>query len=137
MLPIKRIRKPVKALICLLSLVWIVVESGCSAGNNEKQERELTELESKLNDVLQRMISQCEDPKDKETLNAAQLFQNLEGLSMDVVGFSVPLNSGSRRAHISFTLDYFQSTLPDVLATEGLEDLHMAKEEASKSDSSK
>lgn len=115
----------------------MVAESGCSSSNNGKQERELTELESKLNDVLQRMISQCEDPEDEEILKNAKLFQNLEGLSMEVVGFSVPIESGSNRAFLSFTLDYFQSTPSDVLATEGLEDLQMAKEEASKSDSSK
>lgn len=137
MLSMRPVRKPVKALICLLSLVWMVAESGCSAGNNGKHERELTEIESKLNDVLQRMISQCEDPKDEETLKDAELFQNLEGLSMEVVGFSVPLNSGSNRAHISFALDYFRLTPADVLAAQGLEDFQMAKAEASQSDSSK
>ena len=90
------------------------------------------DIESKLNGVLQQMVSRCTDPKDREALRAAEVFRKLQGLSMNVVGFSGPINSGSNRAHISFTIDHFQRTRVDSLATEGLEDLQTAKSSSRK-----
>lgn len=83
------------------------------------------DIESKLNLVLQQMVSRCDDATDKQALRAAKLFQKLQNL--DVVGFSVPINSGSNHVHVSFTLDHFQQTPLDVLAAEGLEDFQTAK----------
>jgi hypothetical protein len=83
------------------------------------------EIETKLNGVLQKMLSQCEDQREIEQLRAAQIFRNVKDMPMEMVGISVPI--GTNRVHVSFTLDYFRETTLEVLAAEGLEDLHRAK----------
>ena len=107
------------------------VGSACSRNNDAKHEVKQGELESKLKGVLQQMITSA-DAKDQDALRAAQLFKNLQGLPMDIVGFSVPISGGSNRAHISFTIDHFQRTPPGTLAAEGLEDLKTAKANSGK-----
>ena len=91
-----------------------------------------TELEAKLNGVLQQMVSSCEDPKDQAALKSAELFHRIQGLPMEVVGFSVPINAGANRAKISFTLDHFSRTSVKVLAAEGNEDFQTAKSSGQK-----
>jgi hypothetical protein len=44
---------------------------------------------------------------------------------MESVGVSVPI--GTNSVHVSFTLEHFQKTTPEVLAIEALEDLRHAK----------
>lgn len=89
-----------------------------------------TEIEGKLNAVLERMVSQCEDQREIEQLKAAQIFHNLKGMPTEIVGLSVPI--GTNRIHVSFTLEYFQKTTPEVLATEALKNLHLAEATRSK-----
>ena len=84
-----------------------------------------TEIEAKLNGVLQRMVSQCEDQREIEQLKAAQIFHNMKGMPMESVGVSVPI--GTNRVHVSFTLEHFRKATLEVLATETLEDLRHAK----------
>lgn len=86
-----------------------------------------TEIEAKLNTVLKQMVSRCETPEDKSALKSAELFQNIGGLPIEIVGFSVPISAGTNRAHISFTLEHFRRTAPAVLAAQGLDDWRTAK----------
>jgi hypothetical protein len=127
LLAMKGIRSTFRSLVCLTSTILIFIGSACSPSNEGNHEMNRVEIEAKLNGVLQQMVSRCADPKDREALRAAEVFHNLQGLSMDIVGFSVPINSGSNRAHISFTSDHFQRTRQETLAAEGLEDLQTAK----------
>jgi hypothetical protein len=108
-------------------MVLMFIASGCSPTSEGRHEMSRSEIETKLNGVLQQMVSRCADPQDREALRNGEIFHNLQGLSMDIVGISVPINSGSNHAHISFTADHFRKTPADVLATEGLQDLQTAK----------
>ena len=108
---------------CLAGILLACIGNGCSRSNQMNR----AEIESKLNGVLQHMVSHCADQHDQEALRAAEVFHKLQGLSMDIVGISVPMNSGSNHAHISFTIDHFQKTPVETLAAEGLEDLQAAK----------
>jgi hypothetical protein len=115
-----------------MSLLWIFLASlclvaveGCSPSEKRKEAMTQTEIEAKLNGVLQRMVSQCKDQQEIEQLKTAQIFHNVKGLPMDIVGLSVP--TGTNKTHISFTLEHFAKTPPEVLATEAIEDLHLAK----------
>jgi hypothetical protein len=87
---------------------------------------------AKLKTVLQQMVSHCKNPDDQSALKSAELFHNIQGLPMDIVGFSVPINSGSNRAYISFTLDHFSRKSPEDLASEGLNDFQTAKSASQK-----
>src|SRR3982751_1364300 len=97
---------------CLAGILLACIGNGCSRRHQMNQ----AEIESKLNGVLQQMVSRCADPHDQEALRAAQVFHKLQGLSMDIVGISVPVSSGSNHAHISFTSDHFQKSPVETLA---------------------
>jgi hypothetical protein len=118
--------------VSTISLRWIILASlcllaaaGCSRSEKSGEEIPRTEIEAKLNGVLNRMVSRCEDQQEIEQLKAAQLFHNLKGMPMDIVGFSVPI--GTNHVFVSFTLEHFRKTTLDVLASEALENLHLAK----------
>jgi hypothetical protein len=109
----------------ILASLCLVAVAGCSRSEKSQQEMTRKELEAKLNGVLQRMVRQCEDQREIEQLNAAHIFHNLEGLQMDIVGFSV--QNGTNKIFVTFTMEHFQKTMVRVLATEGLGNLHRAK----------
>jgi hypothetical protein len=106
--------------LCLIAL------QGCSRSEKSQQEMSRTEIQAKLNGVLQRMLSQCKDQTEIEQLKAAHLFDGIQGLDMDVVGIRVP--NGTNTIHVSFTMEHFRKNTPDVLATEALNNLHRAKD---------
>jgi hypothetical protein len=122
----KHVRTLFRSFLCQTSTILMIVGSGCSHSSDMKNEMSRAEIESKLNGVLHQMVSRCAEPEAREALQGAEIFRKLQGLSMDIVGFSVPINSGSNHAHISFTLDHFQRTPLDTLAIEGLKDFHTA-----------
>ncbi len=92
-----------------------------------------TEVAAKLKAVLQQMVSHCKNPNDESALKSAELFHNIQGLSMDLVGFSVPINSGTNHIHISFTLDHFSRKSTEALASDGYNDFQTAQSVSRKS----
>ena len=104
------------------------VFGACGRRGNKGGEMNRAELQAKLNVVLEQMVGRCENPQDKADLKSAEPFYKIQGLAADIIGFSVPINPGTNRAHITFTLEHFLRTAPEVLAAEALEDLKTARE---------
>ena len=81
---------------------------------------------SKMQDVVRRAISLAKDPSARAALESGEIFLRINGLSMEVVGVSVPINASRNRVWLSFAGDYFRGRSVDVLAHELLEDLSRA-----------
>jgi len=123
----KHLGNPLWNFVYQTTTALMLIASGCSRNNEGSREMSRSEIEAKLNGVLHQMVVRSANEKDREALRNAEIFHDLQGLSMDIVGISVALNSGSNRAHVSYTIDHFRQTRVDVLAAEGLEDMQTAK----------
>lgn len=77
--------------------------------------------------VVQDAIRAAKDPQDRAAFQSGEIFVNLEGLDISLVGVSVPLDNEGRRAHLSFTADYFEAKPPEALAQDALKDLARAR----------
>lgn len=109
----------------LLAILCLMTDAGCSRSDKSAGGMPQKEMEIKLNEILDRMVHQCKDQQEIEQLKAAQIFHDLNGMPMELAGISVPI--GSNYIHVTFTLEHFRKNNVDVLATEALEDLHLAK----------
>ena len=83
--------------------------------------------EMKMRLVVHEAIRQAQDPDDKAAFEAGQVFVNIEGLDMPVVGVTLPVGNTGKRVHVSFTEEYFHATPVTILAKDALRDFARAK----------
>ena len=78
---------------------------------------------SKMQDVVRRAIALTKDASARVALESGEIFLRINGLEMEVVGVSVPIDASRNRVWLSFAGDYFRSRSVEVLAHDLLEDL--------------
>jgi hypothetical protein len=104
--------------------LFLLMCGSCSRHANEMSQ---AQLETKLNAVLQQMMSDSTNSQDRDAFKGAELFKNIPGLPMEIAGFSLPINAGKNHAHLSFTLEHFRKTSVKDLAKESDEHFQTAK----------
>jgi len=119
-LAIQRVWVGLSAGIVLLNVL------GCSKQSSSAQPDPAREARVKLDQILPEMIRLSTNGEEKVFLGAAQPFLNIRGLDMQITGFSIPIGTNGRQAHVSFTIAHLRKTSPEALAKEALEDFQMA-----------
>jgi len=84
----------------------------------------------KMSHVVEEAIHEAPTLEDKTAFENGKIFVNIGGLDMPLIGVTVPLTVTGRRAHVSFTAEYFNTNSVATLAQNALEDFHRAKANA-------
>jgi hypothetical protein len=118
--------------LALLPMTCVVALAGCNRAAEKGQSplggtaTEKAQMEAKMHLVVQEAMAQAKDPADKAAFEAGEIFTNIQGLEMSLVGISLRLDSG-KRVRVSFANDHFKATPVTQLAQEALEDFRRAK----------
>jgi hypothetical protein len=116
-----------RAWICLLcSVPLLFAAGGCSKESPSARPEQTREVRAKLDEVHPEMLRLSSNDEEKSCLRAAQPFVNIRGLDMQVAGFSIPMGTNGKQAHVSFTVDHLKKTTREALAKEALEDFRIA-----------
>ena len=100
---------------------------GCKLSHKKTAPHDADAYRAKMELVVQDAIRAATDPQDKAAFQSGEIFANLKGLDLSLVGVSVPLDNEGRRAHLSYTPDYFEAKPPETLAQDALNDLARAR----------